>query len=99
MPCTVTAFRVKIASPGDEAMELIIAREVIYEWNARHSLEQKRVLLPLDGEASTEDAPEGSPNDVLIAFFCASSGTSSTQAGADTEIEKQLQAGRPALVY
>jgi len=101
MPCTVTAFSVKIASPGDAAIELIIAREVIYDWNALHSLEQKRVLLPLDGAGKAEGAREVPPSDMLIAFFCASQGTPSVRAasGADTEIEKQLEAGRPALVY
>ena len=98
MPCTVTAFSVKIASPGDDAMELIIAREVIYEWNASHSLEQKRVLLPLDGEGNGA-AREASPGDMLIAFFSASPGNSSAPAASDTEIERQLEAGRPALVY
>jgi hypothetical protein len=97
MPCALTAYSVKIASPGDSAMELIIAREVICEWNARHALERKQILLPLDGE----EIPACSPADLLVAFFSASQEMPDEQAVHDTggEIEKHLQAGRPALIY
>lgn len=97
MPFALTAYSVEIASPGDSAMELIIAREVICEWNALHALERKQILLPLYGEG----ARAGSPADMLVAFFPASQGTPDEQAVRDTggEIEKHLKAGRPALVY
>ena len=97
MPCTVTAFGVKIASLGGAGMELIIVREVIREWNAWHTLEQKRILLPLDEEG----ARDPSQVDLLIAFFCHSTGTPGERiAGrSETEIEKHLQSGKPALVY
>jgi hypothetical protein len=97
MPCTVTAFSVKIVSPGGAGIELIIAREVIGEWNARHALEQKRILLPLYGGGKGGC----SPSDLLIAFFCDSPGGPCEQApeGAEEEIENQLRAGRPVLVY
>jgi hypothetical protein len=94
MPCAVTAFAVKIASPGDAGMELDIAREVIYEWNALHALEQKRVLLPLPGG-------DASGADLLIAIFCAAQGTpeKSSSRGIELAIEKQIEAGRPVLIY
>jgi hypothetical protein len=78
-------------------MELTIAREVICEWNALHALERKQILLPLYGEG----IPASSPADLLVAFFSASSETPDEKAVRDTggEIEKQLQAGRPALIY
>jgi len=97
MPCTVTAFSVKIAPPGDGAIEVVIAREVIGEWNARHALEQKRILLPL-GEESARDP---SQVDLLIAFFCNSLDVPGApdSEGAEEEIEEQLRAGRPALIY
>lgn len=78
-------------------MELIIAREVIGEWNARHALKQRRILLPLDGE----DARDSSPGDILIAFFCDSPGAPGDQASEDVEeeIENQLREGKPALLY
>jgi hypothetical protein len=94
MPCTVTAFSVKIASPGDAAMELIIAREVIGEWNARHALEQRRILLPLQGVAGKTC----SESDMLIAFFCDSPG-GSEESSAEEEVENQLRLGKPVLIF
>ena len=95
MPCTVTAFSVKIASPGDAAMELIIAREVIGEWNIRHALEEKRILLPL----GASQKGESSPSDLLVAFFSDSPGASGEPTPGVTEIEKQLEQRRAALIY
>ncbi len=95
MPSAVTAYSVKIASPGDAAMELIIAREVVGEWNALHALKEKQVLLPLDGEGSEE------LSDLLVAFFCATKGIPDDPAESDTmaQIEKYLQSARPALIF
>jgi hypothetical protein len=78
-------------------MELIIAREVIGDWNARHALEQKRILLPLDAESARAHPPP----DLLIAFFCNSpeGSVESAPEGIEDEIEEQLRAGRPALIY
>ncbi len=97
MPCSVTAFSVKIASPGDAGIELTIARDVIGEWNAQHALGQKQILLPLDEEAARNHFP----CDVLIAFFCNSQGSVSDRiaSGSEVEIEKHLQGGRPALLF
>lgn len=73
-------------------MELTIVRDAIREWNAHNAWEQKRILLPLD----CDSAPACSP-DLLIAFFC---GASNERAAAfEAEVEKQVQAGRPALAY
>ncbi len=97
MPCTVTAFSVKIASPGDAGIELTIVRGVIAEWNAHHALAQKRILLPLD----EEEAGNHAPADMLIAFFCGPAGSSSERIadGSETEIEQHLQEGKPTLIY
>ena len=96
MPCAVNAFNVKIASPGDAAMELIIAREVVWEWNALHALQRKQVLLPLYREQHP-----GSSSDLLVAFFCASAVKSESpeRKNIAAEIEQHLQAGRPVLIY
>jgi len=77
-------------------MELIIAREVIWEWNAHHALERKQVLLPLYREAHVD-----SPGDLLVAFFCASAVKSESpeRKNIGAEIEQHLQAGRPVLIY
>jgi len=77
-------------------MELTIVREVIAQWNASHAWEQKRILLPLDGEGSGACAM----GDMLIAFFCGATESSSEQAAAfEAQVEKQVSNGHPALVY
>jgi len=100
MPCAVTAFNVRIASSGDTAMEGVIAREVIYEWNELHAWEQKKALLPThtDASSSTDSQPDFA-SDLLVAFFCTSQGVPSDASarGTDQEVERQLKAGRPAL--
>jgi hypothetical protein len=95
MPSTVTLYSVKIACPGDAAMELIVAREVMAQWNARHALAEKRVLLPLG-----EDVAGDAGHDLLLEFFCGTSiPTEQESAAAEEEIESQLRQGRPALIY
>jgi hypothetical protein len=97
MPSTVTAFSVKIACPGDAAMELTIAREVIAQWNSRHTLKEKRILLPLGVEAASEEASQ----DLLVEFFSDMSEVPDVAlpGEADAEIDRQLEAGKPVLVY
>jgi hypothetical protein len=75
-------------------MEPVIAREVIYDWNAAHAQSEKRALLPLDEKP-------GATADLLIAFFCSSQASTSDQSAqeTETEIEAQLKAGGPALIY
>ena len=96
MPCAVKAFNVKIASPGDAAMEMIIAREVIWEWNSDYAMKRKQVLLPLYREEHAE-----TPSDLLVAFFCASAvkSKSPTRESIGSEIEHHLHAGCPVLIY
>lgn len=96
MSFPVTALSVKIASLGDAALELFIVREVIGDWNARHALARRQVLLPLYEEVMSEVAP----SDLLVAFFCVAEGISSQRArSSNAEIEKHLEAGAPALIY
>jgi hypothetical protein len=86
-------------------MEGVIAREVIYEWNAAHAWEQRKALLPTHGSSScssgsAEHHPD-SASDLLVAFFCTSQGAPSDEVahGTDQEVEQQLKANRPALIY
>ena len=78
-------------------MESIVAREIIDRWNTLHALDQKQILLPLEGEGLREN----SPSDLLVSFFCAAPGTPGDPAprGSDPEIDRHLEAGRPALVF
>ncbi len=77
-------------------MEFIIAREVICDWNAAHALEQKRILLPLEGKGS-----KALSSDLLVAFFCSSPGGSIEQEpyGIEEEIEDHLRVVKPVLIY
>jgi hypothetical protein len=90
MSCALTAFSVKIATSGEMAIKGIIAREVIYDWNAARSWEEKKALLPLP----LQDDAAG-PADLLVAFFRPAQQVTS----ADLEIERQLESGRPTLIY
>jgi len=83
-------------------MEGHIARELVYDWNALHSWAEKKALLPLHGEDSSRSTDsENSASDLLVAFFCTSRGTPSHEVtrGTMREIERQLKAGNPALIY
>ena len=97
MPCTVTAFSVKIACPGDAAMEMTIAREVIADWNSRHALEENRILLPFGEGTACQHATQ----DLLVEFFSDMSEVPEIAfpGEADSEIDRQLQEGKPVLVY
>jgi hypothetical protein len=100
MPSALTAFSVKIASPGEGGIETVIAREVADQWNALHAWDEKKALLPV--RRSESDAPDStSEGDLLVAFFCAAQGapTGRTARETDLAIERQLKAGKPALVY
>jgi hypothetical protein len=95
MPCAVTAFGVKIVSPGNAGMELVIAREMVGEWNSLHAMAEKKVLVPLGAEGQTLSG------DLLIAFFCTSQGAPGGERvqATESEIEKHFRAGAPVLVY
>ena len=100
MPRALTAFSVKIASPGEMAIKGAIAREGIYDWNACHSWETGRALLPLQVEGSCPGFPV-TETDLLLVFVSTAQGVPSDASAraTDEEIERQLKAGRPAVVY
>lgn len=47
MPYQATVYRVLIASPADVAEERKAIPEVVYRWNATHSADSLRVMLPV----------------------------------------------------
>jgi hypothetical protein len=95
MPSAVTLYSVKIACPGNAAMELIVAHDVIAQWNSQHARAEKRILLPLG-----EDLAGDAEHDLLLEFFCGSAiPTEAESAAAEEEIESQLRHGRPALIF
>ena len=98
MPSAVTAYSVKIASSGDLAMEDVVAREVIYEWNGGHSWKEGKALLPLNRASSSCSENLDSASDLLVAFFCARTGAPN-QPAIEPEIERQVHEKRPVLIY
>ena len=96
MSSPVTAFRVRLSAWGGVSIKTAIAQEVIYEWNSTRAWEEKKVLIPFSGE----NFPASGDVDFLVAFFCASQGAPdpSRSRGLDAEIERQVKAGRPALI-
>lgn len=112
MPYRATVYNVMIASPGDITLERQMARDVILEWNAIHSDDRRIVLMPMGWETHsspvTGDRPQGiineqilEPADLLIAIFWTRLGSPTGEAPSGTveEIEKHVEAGKPAMVY
>jgi len=113
MAYQATVIPVMIASPSDVPRERAIAREVINEWNYVNSRSRQTVLMPTGWE--THSAPEiGSSTaqelintrilehcDLLVGVFWTRLGTPTGKAASGTaeEIERHIEAGKPALVY
>ena len=105
-------FNVLIASPGDVASERAIIRDVIYEWNAVHSVTRNIVLLPIGWESHSSPEMGASPQtiinkqilekcDLLVGVFWTRIGTPTKEhpSGTVEEIEKHIQSGKPAMLY
>lgn len=105
-------FNVMIASPGDVASERTIIRDVIYEWNAVHSISRKIVLMPIGWESHSSpemgDTPQAIINkqvldkcDILVGVFWTRIGTPTSEYASGTveEIEKHISSDKPAMLY
>jgi hypothetical protein len=112
MAYQASAYNVMIASPGDVATERQLARDVIHEWNAIHSLDRKIILMPVGWDTHSspdmDDRPQEIINkqvlenaDLLIAVFWTRVGSPTGKAPSGTieEIERHLAAGKPAMIY
>lgn len=112
MPYTATVIPVMIASPGDVAQYRSATRDAIHEWNYIHSSANSVVLMPVGWE--THSSPElGSRAqelindrvledcDLLVGIFWTRLGTPTGEASSGTveEIQRHVQAGRPAMIY
>jgi len=112
MAYSAKVFNVMIASPSDVAPERNIVREVIYEWNAVHSMQRYIVLLPLSWE--THASPEmGKPPqkiinkqildkcDLLVGVFWTRIGTATGDYSSGTveEIEEHIESKKPTMLY
>ena len=105
-------FNVMIASPGDVASERNIIREMIYEWNAVHSMARKIALLPVGWESHS--SPEMGNRaqeiinsqildkcDLLVGVFWTRIGTATGEyiSGTVEEIQKHIGTGKPTMLY
>lgn len=112
MSYQATVINVMIASPGDVATERKNIRDVVLEWNATHAEDRKLVLMPVgwDSHSAPEmgNRPQAIINervlnkcDLLVAVFWTRLGSPTGEASSGTveEIEKHLEAGKPAMLY
>lgn len=107
-----TVVEVMIASPSDVPRERQIAREVVHRWNALNSKAKQAVLLPVMWETHAspvmgERAQEVINKevleecDLLIGIFWTRIGTPTgkSKSGTVEEIQKHIEAGKPAMLY
>jgi hypothetical protein len=107
-----TVFNVMIASPSDVPRERVVARDVVWEWNAINAADKQLVLLPIGWEThsspSMEDTAQATINsqvlrdaDLLIAIFWTRLGTPTGEFSSGTveEVERHIAAGKPTMIY
>jgi hypothetical protein len=112
MSYNAKVFNVMIASPGDVASERSIIRDVIYEWNAVHSVSRNIVLLPIGWESHSSPEMGSSPQqiinkqildkcDFLVGVFWTRIGTPTNDYASGTveEIEKHIVSDKPVMLY
>jgi len=103
---------VLIASPSDVPDERQAVAQAIYDWNALHSVEQGKVLLPVRWETHSAPAmgerPQGIINsqvvrgcDMLIGCFWTRLGspTGEEDSGTVEEIRYFLKNNKPVMLY
>lgn len=112
MAYTATVLPVMIASPGDVHEERQAARGVIHDWNYIHSLSTNSVLMPVGWETHSSPDLGGRAQelindrvladcDLLVGIFWTRLGspTGKSASGTVEEIERHVDAGKPAMVY
>ena len=107
-----TIYRVLVASPSDCVGERRLIPDVIYSWNAAHSLTAAAILDPMLWETHARpavgDRPQSIINkqlvdncDILVGTFWTRLGTATGRAESGTaeEIEEFRAKGKPVLLY
>lgn len=112
MPYPATVIPVMIASPGDVTEYRVEARNALHEWNYIHSQAASVILMPVGWD--THSSPElGSTAqdlindrvledcDLLVGIFWTRLGTPTNRSasGSVEEIQRHVEAGKPAMVY
>ena len=105
-------FTVMLAAPSDLKDELEVMREVVLKWSSVHSRSRQVVLLPMDYVHDTYPEVQARPQDtvnrqlldkcdILIAAFWTRLGspTGTHSSGTVEEIERQVAAARPVMLY
>ena len=105
-------IQVMIASPADVAPERIAFREVLAGWNSLNAKRENCILLPVGWEYELAPKMGNIPqdhintslvekSDLLVAVFWSRIGTPvlGEEGGAISELKKQIEAGKPALLY
>ncbi|WP_269371136.1 hypothetical protein [Devosia neptuniae] len=101
-----------IASPGDVLEERNQVRDVVHEWNDLNAKERRMVLLPVGWETHSSPLLGARPQqlinervldgcDLLVGVFWTRLGTPTgdSPSGTVEEIQRHLDAGKPAMVY
>ena len=112
MPQNAIIYRVLVASPSDCVEERKLVPEVLYGWNAAHSLSQGAILEPVLWETHARpemgNRPQALINDQLVQHCDIVVGTFWTRLGTSTgvavsgtaeEIEQFRSLGKTVLLY
>lgn len=112
MPRQATIYRVLIASPSDVDDERKLLKEIIFDWNASHSVDMGILLEPVMWESHVYpdlgDEPQNIINnqivsnaDILVGIFWTRIGTKTKSANSGTveEIQQIVESNKPALIY
>lgn len=112
MAYSANIYQVIIVSPGDVPRERQLAREIVLGWNVINSRDKQVCLMPVGWEFNS--SPEMGDraqkiindqiledSDLLIGIFWTRIGspTGDSISGSVEEIEKHIQAGKPAMLY
>lgn len=112
MPFEGTVYQVMIASPSDVSRERDLTRQIVHSWNAVNAYDKGMVLLPVGWETNSAPKMGTSPqeiinkqilesSDLLIGIFWTRLGTPTGEAisGTVEEIDKHIEACKPAMLY
>ena len=112
MPRNAIIYRVLIASPSDVGDERKLLKDVIFDWNASHSVDMGILLEPVLWESHVYPDLGKRPQeiinnqivhnaDILIGIFWTRVGTKTEKANSGTieEIQQIVESNKPALIY
>jgi hypothetical protein len=107
-----TVIPVMLASPGDVAAERDVVRSVIHDWNDVNASASRIMLNPVGWETHSSPELGARPQelinsrlletcDLLVGVFWTRLGTPTGDSASGTveEIERHVEAGKPAMIY